>query len=233
MDDKGSEYSILEQAFADATQLDGEALESYLVDFGARQPALVEQLVDLLKADGNSELTLAAPIAAAISGAMADAEDLWIGRTVDHWTLTKRIAEGGMGTVYLAERADEQFDQTAALKLMSAQLRSSDAVARFLAERQILANLNHPGIASLIDGGTTEERVPYLVMEFIDGEPIDSYCDRRQLSIDERLELFVEFRFIIGSFVVVFVRFRLVHGSNYYRPFGRLSISYYTYERCP
>ncbi len=96
-----------------------------------------------------------------------------------------------MGTVYLAERADEQFDQTAALKLMSAQLRSSDAVARFLAERQILANLNHPGIASLIDGGTTEERVPYLVMEFIDGEPIDNYCDRRQLSINERLELFV------------------------------------------
>jgi serine/threonine-protein kinase len=95
-----------------------------------------------------------------------------------------------MGTVYLAERADGAFELTAAVKLLRAGLEGGELVARFEAERQILARLIHPNIARLLDGGTSEDGRPYLVMEYVEGEPIDEYCDRRSLPLRARLELF-------------------------------------------
>ena len=81
-----------------------------------------------------------------------------------------------MGVVYRARRSDQQFERDVAIKLLNNPLASDDARRRFFAERQILADLNHPNVAQLLDGGTTEEGIPYLVMEFIDGQPIDEYC---------------------------------------------------------
>jgi serine/threonine-protein kinase len=97
-----------------------------------------------------------------------------------------------MGVVYLAERADEHFEKRVALKLMPRGLETREKERRFLIERQILARLEHPGIARLLDGGVTDEGFPYLVMEHIDGEPIDDYCRNRSLSVRERLELMKE-----------------------------------------
>jgi non-specific serine/threonine protein kinase/serine/threonine-protein kinase len=95
-----------------------------------------------------------------------------------------------MGSVLLAQRDDDQYRKRVALKLLRPGFDSEDVVRRFRRERQILASLEHPNIASLLDGGTTDDGLPYLVMEYVEGLPIDRYCDRHRLSVDERLRLF-------------------------------------------
>jgi tetratricopeptide (TPR) repeat protein len=100
------------------------------------------------------------------------------------------LGSGGMGTVYRAHRDDGQFRHEVAIKVLRGSLRSEWYRERFLAERQILARLNHPNIARLLDGGMTGEEEPYLVMELIEGEPLDAYCDSRRLTLDDRLALF-------------------------------------------
>jgi len=116
----------------------------------------------------------------------------WIGRRVGAYQIVAEIGHGGMGEVYRAVRMDGQFDQQVAIKLVRTGMGSSFIVQRFLHERQILASLNHPHIARLLDGGTTDDSVPYLVMEFIDGERIDTYCQGVRLSVSERLRLFLQ-----------------------------------------
>jgi len=100
------------------------------------------------------------------------------------------LGAGGMGTVYRAQRDDGQFRHKVAIKILRGSLRSEWYRERFLSERQILARLNHPNIARLLDGGMTGEQEPYLVMELIEGEPLDVYCDARRLPLEERLALF-------------------------------------------
>src|SRR5947209_1178956 len=95
-----------------------------------------------------------------------------------------------MGAVYLALRADEQYRQQVALKLIRRGMDTDFVLRRFRTERQILAALNHPNIARLLDGGVTESGLPYLVMEYIEGQPLDAYCDSHKLTIAERLKLF-------------------------------------------
>ncbi|MEZ5331032.1 MAG: serine/threonine-protein kinase [Thermoanaerobaculia bacterium] len=114
------------------------------------------------------------------------------GRVLGPYRLLDLIDRGGMGVVYLAERADEQFEKQVAVKLLPAGLRSREAERRFLNERQILAHLEHPNIARLLDGGVTEEGTPYLVMELVDGQPIDVFCDERHLDPASRLKLVLQ-----------------------------------------
>ncbi len=95
-----------------------------------------------------------------------------------------------MGTVYRAHRDDGQFRHQVAIKVLRGSLRSEWYRQRFLSEREILARLNHPNIARLLDGGMTAEGEPYLVMELIEGQPLDAYCDTRRLPLDKRLALF-------------------------------------------
>ncbi len=114
------------------------------------------------------------------------------GERVGPYRLLRRIGRGGMATVYLAERADGQWEQRVALKVIRRGLDTEDVVSRFLAERQILSSLDHPNIARLLDGGSTEDGLPYLVMEFVEGEPITAHCDALRLSVGERLALFCE-----------------------------------------
>ncbi|MGI9262547.1 MAG: tetratricopeptide repeat protein, partial [Woeseiaceae bacterium] len=106
--------------------------------------------------------------------------------------LRECIGRGGMGAVYLAERADEQFEQRAALKILPTGLDTDQARARFLIERQILARLVHDNIARLLDGGVTEEGVPYFVMDFVDGLPVDDYCNQHRLNTRQRLALILD-----------------------------------------
>ncbi len=101
-----------------------------------------------------------------------------------------KLGEGGMSTVYLAVRADDAYQQKVALKVLAYGADRSDLSARFRAERQILASLDHPGIARLLDGGTTDDGRPYLVMEYIEGAPLDQYCDQHRLGLDARVDLF-------------------------------------------
>ncbi len=113
-----------------------------------------------------------------------------IGTLLGAYRVTGILGHGGMGTVYLAERADRQFEQRVAIKLVEQMAVHPQLRTRLRAERQILANLEHPYIAHLIDGGENEAGIPYLVIEYIDGLPIDEYCRTHKLAIRARLELF-------------------------------------------
>ena len=114
----------------------------------------------------------------------------WRGQRIGPYEILNEIGEGGMGTIYLARRADDHYDTQVAIKLVRRGFDSNFTVARFRAERQILANLDHPNIARLLDGGSTEDGQPYLVMGYIEGLPLDQYCDDHQLTIAGRLQLF-------------------------------------------
>ena len=118
--------------------------------------------------------------------------DPMVGRLVGRYRLTQVIGTGGMGVVYSAERADGLFDQRVAVKLMRSVLGTGDALRRFERERRVLAALSHPNIARLYDAGLTDEGLPYLALELVEGEPIDRWCDARGLSVAERVALFVE-----------------------------------------
>lgn len=115
-----------------------------------------------------------------------------VGQRLGPYEIEEEIGSGGMATVYRARRADGEFDQQVALKVIRPGLAGERLIRRFVTERQILAELEHPGIARLLDGGTTDDGLPYLVMEFVEGEPITDYCDRRRLGVGERLRLFLE-----------------------------------------
>ena len=113
------------------------------------------------------------------------------GARIGPWRLLEPIGEGGMGSVYRAERVDGGFNQEAAVKRMRLGIDQRQYLARFEAERQILAGLQHPNIAKLLDGGTTEEGMPYLALEYIRGQTIATYCDQQRLDIAQRLRLFL------------------------------------------
>lgn len=151
---------------------------------GVRQEALA-----LLQAAERTGQPLESIVARAAAGMDAAPE---LDTVIGSYRLNRLLGEGGMGTVYLAERADERFEQQVALKLLSAQRPATELVARFIAERQMLAKLEHPNIARLLDGGETDTGVPYLVMEYVDGQAIDGWCDTRQLETRARIELFLD-----------------------------------------
>lgn len=123
----------------------------------------------------------------------ADAKnvDAWIGRRLGVWRLTQPIGQGGMGMVYLAERDDGEFVQQAAIKIMRAGADSHVVMQRFRVERQILARLDHPNIAHVLDGGISEEGIPWFALEYIDGVSLLAWCDAKKLSIRQRLILFL------------------------------------------
>lgn len=116
--------------------------------------------------------------------------DAWLGRRLGPYELVDEIGHGGMGSVYRAVRSDDQFRQQVAIKVVRGGLETRFVRERFIAERQILADLDHPNIARLLDGGSTTDGQPYFVMEYIEGLPLDRYCDQHRLTIYERLELF-------------------------------------------
>ncbi|HTW65348.1 MAG TPA: protein kinase [Bryobacteraceae bacterium] len=121
---------------------------------------------------------------------LPDLDDSLRGRMIGSYQVLEEIGHGGMGTVYRAVRADDQYDKVVAIKVMRGAWGDRLAIQRFKAERQILANLDHADIARLLDGGATEDGRPYVVMEYIQGQPIDAYCDGRNLPLRERLNLF-------------------------------------------
>ena len=113
-----------------------------------------------------------------------------IGQRIGPYEILREIGRGGMGTVFLAVRADDQYRKEVAIKIVNRGMDTDTILRRFVMERQILANLEHPNIARLLDGGTTLDGLPYFVMEYVEGQPITEYCDARRLTTTQRLELF-------------------------------------------
>ena len=162
---------------------------SAFLDAECNDPAIREAVETLLSGDAREDKVDQA-VGRVASNLVGNQKDQWIGTEVGAYTVTTRIAEGGMGVVYRARRSDQQFEQDVAIKFLTGTVVTDELRARFIAERQILANLNHINIAKLLDGGATESGVPYLVMEYIDGAPLDEYCSANRLTIDERIDLF-------------------------------------------
>ncbi len=155
---------------------------------------LKEEIIELL--DGEYETAadaLAEPAIAAATSAIAElAFPTRAGNRAGAWVLEEEIGHGGMGAVYRAHRADGLYEATAAIKFLRRGLAQPQETRRFLAERQILASLTHPGIARLLDGGTADDGSPFIVMELIEGRPIDRYCDEERLGLADRIRLFLE-----------------------------------------
>ncbi|MEM6794028.1 MAG: tetratricopeptide repeat protein [Acidobacteriota bacterium] len=148
---------------------------------------LRQEVLSLLEYHQDDETLLAIPAAQA-------ATEPGEGEEIERYRLIEKIGQGGMGVVYRARRADGVYDDEVAVKLLprGGDLAGEERVERFRRERQILANLKHPAIASLLDGGTASDGRPFLVMELVDGTPIDRYCDEQRLDVRGRIELFIE-----------------------------------------
>jgi len=153
---------------------------------------LEREVLALLESEAGDESRLQDAVAVTARELLGIGEGGLAGREIGAWRILERIAFGGMGAVYLVERATEEFEQRAALKLVNPALLSAEARTRFHSERQILARLNHPQIARLLDGGSTTDGLPYLVMEFIDGRSVDVHCNEAGLDTSQRLELFLK-----------------------------------------
>ena len=190
-------WKRVEAIFQTAVEMAHDQRSNYLTKACGADVELRREVEALLESAGNTLGFLVKPIqdaADAITGPQALA-----GRRIGPYEILRPLGEGGMGSVFLAARADEQYQRKVAIKLMHAALGPSESMqARFRAERQILANLDHPNIARLLDGGVASldgpagyQSSPYLVMEYVDGVPIDDYCREHRLSIDERLRLFL------------------------------------------
>ena len=179
----------------EALDLDTAARRAFLSRLHDEEPALHVELVELLAfAEGS---------AAWLDPARFDRHAAWLalgsqdvgseaGQRIGPWRLLRRIGSGGMGSVFEVCREDGGFAQSAALKLIRADIATPAFLAHFERERQILASLNHPGVAHLLDGGRLADGRPYLVMEYVDGLRIDDWCDERRLDLDARLALVVQ-----------------------------------------
>jgi serine/threonine protein kinase len=119
------------------------------------------------------------------------------GRRIDHYEILRELGRGGMGAVYLALRMDDVYRKSVAFKVVRPEVGTQEVIQWFRREREILASLDHPNLARLLDGRSTPEGLPYFVMDYVEGQPINTYCDERQLNVDERLKLF---RSVAASF---------------------------------
>ncbi|UCC83771.1 MAG: serine/threonine protein kinase [Gemmatimonadota bacterium] len=181
----------IQELFWQALEREPTERASFLAGLRAEDPDLADDVESLLAADLEAGDFLDGPPSELLAAFERYARGLEAGDRIGPYAILKRLGRGGMGSVYLAERADAEYRKQVAIKIVRPGMDTEEILHRFWRERQILANLEHPNIARLLDGGTTPDGHPYLVMEYVDGEPIQRYCDGRRLSVDERLRLFV------------------------------------------
>ncbi len=188
-------WARIEELFHEASRLELAQREAFLRQ-STDDESLRQAVNNLLDGDENATDFLANPALGfdfRLNEPLNDNRDETdgpIGRRIGAYRLVQYIAAGGMGAVYLAVRDDDQYEKQVAIKLIKRGMDTDDILRRFRSERQLLATLEHPNIARLIDGGATDTGLPYLVMEYVDGQSIDRYCDEHHLSVDQRLQLF-------------------------------------------
>ena len=184
------ELSRIRNIYEQALPMSDSAREGYLSRECQDEADIRAEVEGLLKAHGNIPTWLDRPAVAEAKAFATVAPPALEGRILSGYTMVREIGRGGMGSVYLAERSDETFHRRAAIKLILPPAGSAQVIAKFQQEREILASLDHPNIAKLLDAGVTEEGWPYFVMEFVEGLPIHRWCDERKLNVSQRVELF-------------------------------------------
>ena len=193
-------WQKIEEIFEIAVELPPGEREAYLQRTCGDDAELRREIEQLLSADEQAEEFIEEPLLGShtlanfLDEKVGDIENSvpphFLGRRVGAYRLIRELGRGGMGAVFLASRDDAEFKKSVAIKLIKRGMDTDFILKRFRNERQILATLDHPFIARLLDGGTTDDELPYFVMEYIEGTPIHQYCDENRLSIRERLQLF-------------------------------------------
>jgi serine/threonine protein kinase/TolA-binding protein len=184
-------WQRLNELFFHAARLQGAERQAFIARETLGEPELEREVLALLERGDERKF---GPPTRTLGGGLALAprdERLLVGRVIAKYQLVSVLGRGGAGTVFLGERADRQFSGKVAVKVVDRSA-AADLGMRFRAERQILASLNHPNIARLIDAGETDDGQPYLVMEYVEGQPLDQYCDERKLDLRKRLKLFMD-----------------------------------------
>src|SRR5215831_4959788 len=184
---KQTDWQQIEEILASVLELPEDQRLARIEQFCAGNSSLRNEVLSLLAAHNHAGSFL--EMKTQISSDSAQDLSL-ISKQLGPYRLLERIGHGGMGTVYRAERADGQFQKQVAVKVVPAAVHSQELLRRFTSEQQILASLEHPNIARLLDAGVSPEGLPYLVMEYVEGVPITDYCCDRRLSLQERLRLF-------------------------------------------
>src|SRR6266851_1294855 len=189
-------WQQLKTCFHSALELSPEERTAFLIQACDGDDELRDRVERLLASHEDAGSFLASPaiIDAGVISAVDETEggghNDRIGQRIGPYEILREIGHGGMGTVFLAVRADDQYRKEVAVKIVNKGMDTDTILRRFVMERQILANLEHPNIARLLDGGTTLDGLPYFVMEHVEGETIIHYCDQHRLHTLERLQLF-------------------------------------------
>jgi len=184
-------WQHIRERFLEAAERQGAERTACLDALKTSDPEAWHEVMSLLAAHADADAVLDHVAADFVpQQALEPGDDRWAGRRIGAYVIVALLGRGGMGEVYRARRADDQYQKEVAIKVVRAGFDTGDILERFRLERQILADLDHPNIARLLDGGATEDGLPFLVMELVDGERIDLYCDRERLSVLERLRLF-------------------------------------------
>lgn len=190
-------WQQIEAIFLEASELEGDARSGYL-DRACPDDGVRAEVEKLLRQYEDSDSFISQPLAGSTRGSvlaslMDDSdEDPLTGKVVGRYRIEREVGRGGMGAVYEASRADGEYRQRVAVKVVKRGIDTDFVLRRFRNERQILAALDHPFITRLIDGGTTDDGRPYFVMEYIEGLPLHEYADSEKLAIDVRLRLFAK-----------------------------------------
>ncbi len=184
---------ILKTIFEHALALSKSERENYFQNLSAEQKQYLEEVKSLISSYETTDdfLEIASNYHEVFSQKENQVNPL-VGKHIGPYLVEEELGYGGMGVVFIGRRDDKEFEQKVAIKILKQGLSTKYLVKRFENERQILANLQHPNIAKLFDGGKTSDGLPYLIMEYIEGKPLTEYCDEKNLSIKQRLELFVD-----------------------------------------
>ena len=184
-------WAKIEEIVSRALTVDGDEREKYVNVQCEKHPTLKDEIVSLLQMENEADGFFDSPAVFQYASIIDDTNvESSVGRQIGKYQIVKEIGTGGMGAVYLATRIDGNLEQQVAIKMLRREFNTKEIRQRFENEKEIQSTLNHPNIAHLIDAGTTKDSIPFLVMEFIEGESISKYAEQANLSLNERLKLF-------------------------------------------
>ena len=186
-------WKKVKEIFYAALELSDGEREEFIKNACGADENLLKEVETLFEAHDEAERFIEKPALAPMTNLIEDsAEFSRVGQIIGAYKIEREIGRGGMGAVYLASRADKEFEKKVAVKLIKRGYDTEEIIKRFRYERQILATLEHAFITRLIDGGATDDGLPFLVMDYVEGLPLNQYSDENELSINARLRLFLQ-----------------------------------------